>query len=88
MRSAIADIELARIRARLNMPPREAVWWGGLGRGDRRMLAIAAGNEAIADLSWDRLSPERRVSLLAARKRAADWASEIDPYADADAPTA
>lgn len=82
MRSAVADIELARIRAALRMPPREAVWWDGLGHGDRKMLAIACGNVAIADLSWARLTPERRQAVLSARKRAAAWAAEIDPYAE------
>ncbi len=79
LRQVTGRAALVLMRAVLKMPSADARRWDAMTAGERAYLIRAAGlPESVKRRTWEEIRPVHRAALLAAIKRAADWARSIE----------
>jgi hypothetical protein len=73
-----ANAALSECRRILGAPSRSAVWWGGLTRGEQRLLLFGARlSTARIGAPWHELDRSEQMAIIQTARRASAWAAQL-----------
>lgn len=75
---AVGEAHLRRCRELLGAPPRAALWWAGLTRGEQRLLIVGGCLTAsFIGAPWDEIDEGEQREIIEVARRASRWAAEL-----------